>query len=826
MLDRVAHATAQVVEVAERPQARGIRWVRVTSLANDRETGAAVEEASRRVRALGFVPLPARAAVPRLAARRLLHRHVVLFVTNDGDRPRAIDWIRRLSMASPRAHLVVEFRERRAGALSEPVTHLRERAVAEPSDCLAPTPAPLTSDWNLRERRAAATSRMLIAAGELAQAEGVLSGVAAEAAIQDVPVPAGIRLVLGQVYFWQGRFEEAQTQFDSPALITSEGHAWRALAAWARADRALTLLAIGRTAGNRQPSSLAALAHAMRGNADLTCASVHAFLGRPASASPLGRILDRVVVAEALLTVGRTEWAREVLGPAPPSHCGARIEDVVLARLRDACGGTPGDRGATGVRRYMQRTGAMGIARWGLGRPTMSVLHAVPALLQLVQESDDELLTLKRGCAWMRRHAGADAVGVVTADGRGIIAADGLHEPDLAEEGIAGVVLAGGSRTVAGAAHVIVASPMRYGGATIGTVVAKGRPEAAETLHEAAAALAALLGATVRARLDAVAIAGSRAGVAPEILGRSPSVAAVREAIARAAGTNFAVLIEGESGTGKELVARALHRLSGRRDRRFFAVNCAALTDELIEAELFGHARGAFTGAVGVRTGLFEEAHGSTLFLDEVSELSARGQAKLLRVLQEREIRRLGENLVRPVDVRVIAATNVPLGEAVAQGRFREDLLFRLAVVRMRVPALRDRVEDVPLLAQAFWKPLLSESGKRAILGPDAIGELCRHRWPGNVRELQNVMAALSVAAPPRGIVRARHVSTVLAGVSASPAGPAARLEVALRGFERQVVSAALARHCGRRTSAARELGLSRQGLTKAIRRLGLRSGT
>jgi two-component system response regulator HydG len=425
----------------------------------------------------------------------------------------------------------------------------------------------------------------------------------------------------------------------------------------------------------------------------------------------------------------------------------------------------------------------------------------------------------------MRRHTGADAVGVVTPDGRGIIAADGLHDLDLADGGIAGVVLPGAPRTIACGTHVIVTSPVRYGGAAIGAIVAKGRPDAVETLTDASAALSALLGATLRARLDAVAVLGSRAAIAPEILGRSPSVTAVREAIARAAGTHFAVLIEGESGTGKELVARALHRLSGRRDRRLSAVNCAALTDELIEAELFGHARGAFTGAVGVRTGLFEEAHGSTLFLDEVSELSARGQAKLLRVLQEREIRRLGENAVRPVDVRVIAATNVPLGDAVAQGRFREDLLFRLAVVRIRVPALRDRLEDVPLLAQAFWKPLVAESGKRAILGPDAIGALCRHRWPGNIRELQNVMAALSVAAPPRGIVRARHVATVLAGVTTAGAGPGARLEVALRGFERQVVSAALARHCGRRTSAARELGLSRQGLTKAIRRLGLGSG-
>jgi two-component system response regulator HydG len=563
----------------------------------------------------------------------------------------------------------------------------------------------------------------------------------------------------------------------------------------------------------------------MRGDADATCASVHAYLARVRGTSPLDDALHRAIVAEALLSIGRIQWAREILGPPPLPGFMARIEDAVLARLRAACSGTASEAGAAGVRQYIQRTGAMGIARWGLGRPMMSVLHAVPALLQLVQESDDDLVTLKRGCAWMRRHTGADAVGVVTPDGRGILAADGLHEPDLADAGIAGVVLAGGSRTVACASHVIVASPVRYGGVPIGAVVAKGRPEAAETLSDAAAALSALLGATVRARLDAVALIGSRAAIAPEILGRSPSVAALRDAIARAAGTNFAVLIEGESGTGKELVARALHRLSGRRDRRLFAVNCAALTDELIEAELFGHARGAFTGAVGVRTGLFEEAHGGTLFLDEVSELSARGQAKLLRVLQEREIRRLGENAVRPVDVRVIAATNVPLGAAVAQGRFREDLLFRLAVVRMRVPALQDRLEDVPLLAQAFWKPLVAESGKRAILGPDAIGELCRHRWPGNVRELQNVMAALSVAAPPRGVVRSRHVSAVLAGVTASPAGPVARLEVALRGFERQVVSAALARHCGRRTSAARELGLTRQGLGKAIRRLGLSAG-
>jgi transcriptional regulator with PAS, ATPase and Fis domain len=246
------------------------------------------------------------------------------------------------------------------------------------------------------------------------------------------------------------------------------------------------------------------------------------------------------------------------------------------------------------------------------------------------------------------------------------------------------------------------------------------------------------------------------------------------------------------------------------------------LTDELIEAELFGFARGAFTGALAARVGLFEEAHGGSLLLDEVGELSVRAQAKLLRVLQEREVRRLGENVPRRVDVRLIAATNVPLAEAVRLGRFRQDLLFRLAVVRMRIPPLRERIEDVPVLARAFWSEAIRDVGKRARLGPDAVARLCRRRWPGNIRELQNAMAALAVLAPERGRVGAGLVNQVLLEGVGGETAPL-RLGIARQRCERQVVAAALARHGGRRTAAARELGLTRQGLTKAIRRLGLK---
>jgi transcriptional regulator with PAS, ATPase and Fis domain len=284
------------------------------------------------------------------------------------------------------------------------------------------------------------------------------------------------------------------------------------------------------------------------------------------------------------------------------------------------------------------------------------------------------------------------------------------------------------------------------------------------------------------------------------------------------------VLIEGESGSGKELAARAVHLASPRRAKRFCALNCAALTEDLVEAELFGHTRGAFTGAVAERIGLFEDAHGGTLFLDEVAELSARVQAKLLRVLQEGEIRRLGESIVRRVDARIVAATNRPLAREVEAGRFRADLRYRLDVIRIAIPPLRERLEDLPILIRHIWTALASRSGSRAVLSPAAVKALATYDWPGNVRELQNVLASMQVTGSQRGVIGAQVLPAHIARVEEMQ--PSATLAEARRAFESRFVRAALARAGGRATAAARELGVSRQGLAKLLTRLELSPGT
>jgi transcriptional regulator with GAF, ATPase, and Fis domain len=225
------------------------------------------------------------------------------------------------------------------------------------------------------------------------------------------------------------------------------------------------------------------------------------------------------------------------------------------------------------------------------------------------------------------------------------------------------------------------------------------------------------------------------------IVGTSPLVRRLLELVDRVAPRDTTVLITGESGTGKELIARALHHKSNRRDRPFVAVNCAALGEHLFESELFGHEKGAFTGAVSLKRGRFEMAQGGTIFLDEVGELAHGLQAKLLRVLQQREFERVGGTQVYPLDIRVIAATNRDLGEEVSQGKFREDLYHRLNVVNLESPPLRDRKEDIPLLAK-FFLQRSSDRCKRAVSGlsKEAEAMLLAYHWPGNVRELENAM--------------------------------------------------------------------------------------
>jgi DNA-binding NtrC family response regulator len=380
------------------------------------------------------------------------------------------------------------------------------------------------------------------------------------------------------------------------------------------------------------------------------------------------------------------------------------------------------------------------------------------------------------------------------------------------------VWVAGDADPARGDAGVTAVVPVRCGADIVGEIVWRTTTAPPTATQAWLVACAADVLAPILALIAPEAAPSPDAAAPGGLVGASDAMVQLRAGIARAAASPFPVLIEGESGVGKELVARALHAASRRRGA-FVAVNCAALAEDLIDAELFGHARGAFTGAAVERRGLFEEAHGGTFFLDEVSELSARGQAKLLRVLQEGELRRLGENAARRIDARLIAATNRPLHGEVLAERFRADLRFRLDVVRLRVPPLRERRDDIAVLAEHFWRATAEAIGSRARLAPSLLAALTAHDWPGNARELQNAIAAIGVHAPARGLVRGDDLAEVW---RTTPAAPPASLEAARRAFEAAYVRAALAR-CGHRpVAAARELGVTRQGLKKLMARLGL----
>jgi DNA-binding NtrC family response regulator/tetratricopeptide (TPR) repeat protein len=678
---------------------------------------------------------------------------------------------------------------------------------------------------------------------------------AAQAAAADSGAECQIQAGCVRAVCWTDaeRFEEAggalrdlvvaATTSGNSSLVHASQLALARVRLWAgRPDEAAAIVEpmVGAEDPETACAALALKARARLASADLAGAlqAARAAIGRlPAAAD--GRIAAAAhrVMAEALCEAGDLPQLRLHVREGLDAAAAARLPlqalrlRAMLVRGLRACDGGGAERVALGVMRVRRRGVPPLVERFLLRhlddqspadkRRDRTARTPRPApfedFLDLSHRagSDHEAIAgvLSAVCARLD----AAAAVVVASDGR-ICAAAGKTWGDRARAQEAALlsgqrVMVDGTRQPPEAAE-----PIRCAGQLLGVLAcrwiagATAEPiEVAESLHAAGLAVAAHL----RALLEQVP--APPASVWGDLLGDSALAASLRDDIHRAARAPFPVLIEGESGSGKELVARAVHRLSPRHARRFCAINCAALSDELLEAELFGHTRGAFTGALTERAGLFEEADGGTLFLDEVGELSARAQAKLLRVLQEGEVRRIGENLPRRVDVRIVAATNRRLEGEAASGRFRTDLRFRLDVLRIAVPPLRERVDDIAMLAQHFWKQAVARVGSQATLGSDALAALSRYDWPGNVRELQNAIAWMAVHAPRRGRVGAAVLPSQLAS---APLATGSSFELAREEFERRYVRAALAQAGGHRVGAAKALGVSRQGLAKMMRRL------
>jgi DNA-binding NtrC family response regulator len=567
----------------------------------------------------------------------------------------------------------------------------------------------------------------------------------------------------------------------------------------ATASRAMTLVraAVGDIHGARQ-SALAGLSAAAAAHLPLLALRLRAaWLAAHRSSAPgaylksdaldHSRVQDHSPEADRLTAHLTAALAR----PLPP---------LLRRQIESACR-TPGEASTAGT---------------GGSDGSMADLRL---LLETTQSAADDRVALQALADALSRRIRAATVAIVTAQDPRVVVHAGRPwgvDPGIALQAIAAVESV--------RSHTLpceCAAPIKYGSETIGAVACRWSAGALVDLDQtapicSAAALAA--GPSLRGLVDRSSSKQPDA-TWDDLLGTSPSANELRHAISNAARAPFPVLILGESGSGKELVARAIHRLGPRRHRRLCTINCAAISDELVEAELFGHTRGAFTGALTERAGLFEEADGGTLFLDEVGELSARAQAKLLRVLQDGEVRRVGENLPRRVDTRVVSATNRSLEREVEDGRFRTDLRFRLDVIRIAVPPLRERATDIPALVAHFWEDAAARVGSRATLAPETVAALTRYDWPGNVRELQNAVASLAVHGPRRGRITPGTLPQQLARVAASEP---ASFEAAREEFERRYVRAALARAGGQRSRAARALGVSRQGLAKMLRRLGI----
>ncbi len=678
--------------------------------------------------------------------------------------------------------------------------------------------------------------------GRLDEAESVLGAAVAVAHRTDDPAAAAAAaLALARCHFWRGQYAEAdailapyrEAGLDGPTVVRF--HAMRSRIAVGRFELAnaveMGAAAVARAQSLASPALLAEAACAA-GFAHLAVSDVAALhrdvticlAAAKISHDPLRAFRARLMLAEQLRRVGRRPESFDIMDVLK-RMASTGLPPVLRSRhnlLRDLLSDTEPSAGV--IARHVASSGFPALALYGPREATSGALHGVVedavAMLHACQSAEEEGAALTAVCDHAQRRLAAAAV-VFFGLERGSyvrVAGKGVRlEQAIAERATAAGVPVAPHRIEE---RVEAAVPIRYGGMIIGAMAVRwtlGRSpdssRAVSVLTMAATAAAPLVSSILAGRLQATMPATR------DLLGVSAAMAEVRRTAERAANAPFAVLIEGESGSGKELVARAVHRGGARRDRPFCTLNCAALPDDLVESELFGHARGAFTGAVAERVGVFEEAHSGTLLLDEVGELSLRAQAKLLRVIQEGELRRIGENVSRRIDVRIVSATNRDLKHEVAAGRFRLDLLYRLDVLHIVVPALRERRDDIPLLVEHFWREAASRLGSRATLSTAAIASLTRYEWPGNVRELQNVLAALAVRVARRGVVAPEALPPQF---REHKAGPSCRLEHARRTFEEGFVRAALVRTGGRRSQAAAELGITRQGLTKLMTRLGI----
>jgi DNA-binding NtrC family response regulator/tetratricopeptide (TPR) repeat protein len=678
----------------------------------------------------------------------------------------------------------------------------------------------------------------------LDEAEAVLPmAMTAARELGDVNRTAAASIALARCLFWRGRYAEASAALgagepDRPLQWRRELLAARIAVGRADPSRAMTIvsnaLTIARAAHDAQATAAAACCAALIrlavGDVDAAERDLAEAIGAARAAhDPQRGFRARLLLAEIQRRRGPAHAAaasvRRLARAASASSPLVRARwNLMHAVVEDAHDPQPI------VSRHVAASGlgALGLYVGGPGPHAGAnadgdaLVHEAVAIVRACQTAADETIVLKDVCARVRQQLHAAAVAFMSASTTSshltVVESEGAAvDPSVAERAItAGVGITPHRHDD----RIDAAVPVQYGGVVIAALYARWTigstydlSRAGHVLEMAAAAAAPVVSAALSRRAQTTTPAGVN------LLGVTAAMDELRRNVERAAAAPFSTLIDGESGSGKELVARAVHRLGPRRDRPFCTLNCAALPDDLVEAELFGHARGAFTGAIVERAGVFEEAHGGTLFLDEIGELSARAQAKVLRVIQEGELRRVGENVSRRVDVRIVAATNRDLRQEVAAGKFRLDLLYRLDVIRITVPPLRERREDVAMLAEHFWREATHRLGSHAALSKAAVAALARYDWPGNVRELQNVLAALAVRSPKRGVV---PPAALPAHIGVQAPGETWTLVDARRTFDQRFIRAALVRTGGHRGRAAAELGVTRQGLTKLMTRLGI----